>query len=453
MALESSPFSRKSSEGSPVERKELPRAEKPEPLDIYGLPASASSDNEATALTAELNAFSNGWKQYAADRNYYEPENTGPLSLLLTKKAEVLSTARKIRSTYLEYTAAKSSERVEKTSNTSDQLKGITTAQELGEKRDRESEALKAPSQAWEEYQEQIKELEATLKQQLKEMNGTLAQEIEAAVAQNEEGIYGSDKTPAEYRQEMQKNIDELVGITAPAPTESIKAEQEAPTPLEENRRRFEEVVKPAAEQKYINEADALEGKSSSLFSKVGGWWNTRAEKSKAGLRKKLAFFGALGAALVGVGVSTYDNAPRRTENVTRVQAESTSQDQDTAEPLTLEPIAIEGDVNNANRLFGRLADQFREKYPEGSEMPPAVKTLLNTSEAENGMHEQDVLTRALGFQKDGESPYVYEGDTVSLKEGSIVFTQGGVEHVVVDAEGKITSPEEVDTFLTFKKF
>ena len=310
MALESSPFSRKTPERSSVERKELPRAEKPEALDVYSLPIEASRGSEAVVA---LNTFYDGWEQYATDRNYFE-KGEGPMSALREKQNEAKSTALKIRDAYLEYTAAKSKEKELESIIPSDRFKGVNSMQEFKERKEREKEASEAPSAAWEGYQERLKDLEGTLKEQLKEMNGPLAQQVEEAVAENEAYIYKREKSSEEYRAEMGESVKELAALSP----------ESAPSPLEENRRRFEEVIKPAVEQKYEKQAGALDGKSKGLFSKMRGWFGGGEDKPKSGLGKKMAFLGALGA-LIGVGVGTYDNAPRRTEKVTRVQQNSAS--------------------------------------------------------------------------------------------------------------------------------
>lgn len=100
---------------------------------------------------------------------------------------------------------------------------------------------------------------------------------------------------------------------------------------------------------------------------------------------------------------------------------------------VKIESVSVGGNVNDADRLFGRFVDNVRHQFPNPHDAPPALRTLLEQMHQSGGMHEQDVLTRWMHLQNGG-SVTVHNGDTVSFENGKVMF-QG---HELIDEHGKL---------------
>lgn len=101
----------------------------------------------------------------------------------------------------------------------------------------------------------------------------------------------------------------------------------------------------------------------------------------------------------------------------------------------------IHGTVNDADRLFGHLRDDLQHKvdtlHANGKDVPPALRTFLGLPKDQNG------LTKALGFQREGWSALMHKGDSLlySDKTHELIFHKAGDAGpgtVVIDAHGQV---------------
>ena len=102
-----------------------------------------------------------------------------------------------------------------------------------------------------------------------------------------------------------------------------------------------------------------------------------------------------------------------------------------------VESVSVHGNVNDADRLFGRFIDNVKAQVPN-PESVPALRTLLEQYHQVDGIHQQDVLTRFLHLQNGG-SVVVHPGDTVSFENGKVIF-QG---HTLIDEHGTLHNLRE----------
>lgn len=106
--------------------------------------------------------------------------------------------------------------------------------------------------------------------------------------------------------------------------------------------------------------------------------------------------------------------------------------------PAHVESVTVHGNVNDADKLFGRFLDNVKEHYPNPQEAPPALRTLLEQYHHVDGTHQQDVLTKFLHLQNGG-SVVVHPGDTLSYENGKVIF-QG---HTLIDEHGSVHNLRE----------
>ena len=113
--------------------------------------------------------------------------------------------------------------------------------------------------------------------------------------------------------------------------------------------------------------------------------------------------------------------------------------------------LSIGGEINNADRLVGHFGVQLAEKYPNASEAPRSVQTLLTlltTKEGESLLLGEDAATIALGFQgPNGLSAIMQPGDVIRLSDsGEIVFERPGspeLTQTLINAQGEIVKASE----------
>ena len=113
--------------------------------------------------------------------------------------------------------------------------------------------------------------------------------------------------------------------------------------------------------------------------------------------------------------------------------------------------LSIDGEINNADRLVGHFGMQLAEKYPNISQAPRSVQTLiglLTTKEGESLLLGEDKATVALGFQgQNGLSAIMQPGDVIRLTDsGEIVFERPGnpdLTQTLINAQGEIVHASE----------
>lgn len=103
-----------------------------------------------------------------------------------------------------------------------------------------------------------------------------------------------------------------------------------------------------------------------------------------------------------------------------------------------IESVSVHGNVNDADKLFGRFLDNVKQQFPEPKDAPPALRTLLEQYHHVDGMHQEDVLTRFLHLQNGG-SVVVHPGDTLSYENGKVIF-QG---NELIDEHGNVLDLRE----------
>jgi|GEM_PF-4265221 len=122
-----------------------------------------------------------------------------------------------------------------------------------------------------------------------------------------------------------------------------------------------------------------------------------------------------------------------------------------TAEGTPGRSLAIEGRINNADRLIGHFGVQLQGQYENLDAAPRSVQTLVNLLTVEGSdtlLSGEDKATLMLGLQgPNGLSAVVHPGDTIRLTDaGEIVFERPGhpeLTQTLINANGEVMNATE----------